>query len=294
MQIYSKRKLSYETDILQAFTGITSALQKITGSRFVTGLPDLSFLRSLLWMPSQTPVRRRSAGHPRSEDYFPSWSWIGWIGPVHYALLALWNVRDNFKIESAICYAGTRHWIKGDVRRIAFGICGTSLHDGPCSLGLPDMTAFRTQRRDSTMLLGPNLTLLEFWASSAPAAQFHFGKAQTRRSEFHHVTYDGVPMLDSDGHQFGVIFGLEALPIINERHELIVLCYFKGTKENGDMVFGEHYGLSKSWCGCVFYILLIEWKEISNTLNAWLLGRFNQRLGRKSALRSSSLRLSDT
>jgi hypothetical protein len=86
VQDYSQRSLSYSSDILFAFSGIQAHITAVTGSDFVCGLPEAVIDAALLWysLDSSTPERRVSSiyTHDSSLIQPPSWSWIGWTGPV--------------------------------------------------------------------------------------------------------------------------------------------------------------------------------------------------------------------
>ena len=74
---YNTRELSYESDVLNAFSGVLEAINMHFPSGFVHGLPEFYFDLALLWQPA-TPLRRRSSGNLTYAP--PSWSWIGWHG----------------------------------------------------------------------------------------------------------------------------------------------------------------------------------------------------------------------
>jgi hypothetical protein len=77
---YSSCELTFESDMLNAFAGISSFLSKsmFLGSPFVMGIPLCSLGVGLLWQPA-TRLRRRSGTN------LPSWSWAGWVGMINYA-----------------------------------------------------------------------------------------------------------------------------------------------------------------------------------------------------------------
>ena len=81
---YSHRKLSYDSDILNAFAGISNILFKRIEDNStkeissVYGLPVNEFDWALLWQANKT-AHRRSGG-------WPSWSWCGWSGGVYMLL----------------------------------------------------------------------------------------------------------------------------------------------------------------------------------------------------------------
>jgi Heterokaryon incompatibility protein (HET) len=76
--VYTKRKLTFESDVLHAFKGITSYFTYKYDWTFCWGLPDDNFALSLLW--TNTTTTRRETG----TISFPSWSWAGWVGRASY------------------------------------------------------------------------------------------------------------------------------------------------------------------------------------------------------------------
>lgn len=92
---YTLRKLSYESDILNAFSGLFAILNEYFRSDIISGLPaSASALDlALLWAPVAR-LPRRGCNLPAMEDVdlgevnrkFPSWSWAGWTGRVEYRL----------------------------------------------------------------------------------------------------------------------------------------------------------------------------------------------------------------
>ena len=79
---YTKRTLSYDSDVVNAFQGIASLLQLAFKGDFLFGLPETELDIALLWQPTSV-IRRRVDPETRA-PLFPSWSWAGWIGKVTY------------------------------------------------------------------------------------------------------------------------------------------------------------------------------------------------------------------
>lgn len=90
---YTARDLAYDTDSLNAFTGIIRkfetaerGLLQIWGVPFCRGEREEqkreSFLDGLGWNHKVTDCDDR--GHPRRRLDFPSWSWAGWAGEIQY------------------------------------------------------------------------------------------------------------------------------------------------------------------------------------------------------------------
>lgn len=85
LEEYSGRSLTYDSDGLNAFSGIIRAFERSAGRKFLWGLPT-AFLESTLAWGSRIHRLRRRKGNELSilsahgKDWFPSWSWAGWTG----------------------------------------------------------------------------------------------------------------------------------------------------------------------------------------------------------------------
>lgn len=77
---YLGRKLTYEGDILRAFSGILETLGRGISGGFHFGLPEQFFDAALLWVPSEALTRREDLKNGYPKYRFPSWSWAGWKG----------------------------------------------------------------------------------------------------------------------------------------------------------------------------------------------------------------------
>ncbi|KAK8062837.1 hypothetical protein PG997_014934 [Apiospora hydei] len=84
---YSARRLGYDEDSLNAFRGVLARFSKerhTFGHVWGIAYPDLSprgiccFVYALAWSHAASLER------PRRRSMFPSWTWIGWHGPVEY------------------------------------------------------------------------------------------------------------------------------------------------------------------------------------------------------------------
>lgn len=80
---YSKRTLSNQSDILDAFSGISSTLYSPYTELFFFGLPQSSFDAALLWTPDAAdgPFRQRFSA---DDLVLPSWSWISHQGQIKF------------------------------------------------------------------------------------------------------------------------------------------------------------------------------------------------------------------
>ncbi|MCJ1465915.1 hypothetical protein MMC07_004534 [Pseudocyphellaria aurata] len=79
---FTKRTLTVEEDMINAFEGIISLLQPAFKCNFLYGLPETELDVALLWQPA-SEIRRRIA-KSTGDPAFPSWSWAGWVSKVDY------------------------------------------------------------------------------------------------------------------------------------------------------------------------------------------------------------------
>lgn len=77
---YTKRKLTWESDAVDAFSGVEHIVRRGMNTKFWFGLPSFAFEQALLWQAKE-PLERR---YRDNKAIFPSWSWAGWRGQVSY------------------------------------------------------------------------------------------------------------------------------------------------------------------------------------------------------------------
>ena len=99
IQSYSQRRLSKAKDVLLAFGGIVSLLERSFHTKFIHGLPQASLHYVLLWQPYEALQIRindgsmdGSAETPTLSDYsmnmkfscLPTWTWAAWVGEIFF------------------------------------------------------------------------------------------------------------------------------------------------------------------------------------------------------------------
>ncbi|CAF3511390.1 unnamed protein product [Fusarium graminearum] len=75
---YTRRNLSYSSDILNAFAGVEGRLKDVWGSPFHFGLPEKYLHIALMWRPNDTSTLRMS------DMLIPSWSWASVTNGINY------------------------------------------------------------------------------------------------------------------------------------------------------------------------------------------------------------------
>ncbi|EPE25117.1 hypothetical protein GLAREA_11698 [Glarea lozoyensis ATCC 20868] len=88
---YSSRHLTLQEDALFAISAVLRRIGFLNNVSFHWGLPHLHFGKALCWRG--TKVRREAACQIVTEKErmryvpFPSWSWLGWVGPITFLSL---------------------------------------------------------------------------------------------------------------------------------------------------------------------------------------------------------------
>ncbi|KAI1104679.1 HET-domain-containing protein [Jackrogersella minutella] len=106
VEMYTDRKMTHDSDSLNAFQGMLSFLEKtMVPQGFVWGLPLKEFPQSIRWYHPR-------AVKPRRRPDFPSWSYAGWEGQVSYTdKLNLVNggssERFDETVDLALSYIGS-------------------------------------------------------------------------------------------------------------------------------------------------------------------------------------------
>jgi hypothetical protein len=102
---YMNRLLTFESDRINAFTGIIAGLSALNGERYIWGLPQATFGATLTWGLVGQP--RTYATHTRVlEDGkvlsfpIPSWTWFAWkSSPQRYCDLRIGDLAADFGSE---------------------------------------------------------------------------------------------------------------------------------------------------------------------------------------------------
>ncbi|PQE08780.1 hypothetical protein CJF31_00010294 [Rutstroemia sp. NJR-2017a BVV2] len=107
---YSARELSYDSDGLNAVSGVLRNYKRGTNDRFLCGLPisDL-FEFGMLWF-CRSSLRHRQPS--RSGKPFPSWSWVGWVGGVDW----VWHGKADDYTDSRIIFEWSFEHDGGTIR----------------------------------------------------------------------------------------------------------------------------------------------------------------------------------
>ena len=87
---FNQRKLTFDEDVVDAFSGATSAFNHRFSGGILWGIPEMFFDYCILWKP-KSALRRRTTP---SVATLPSWSWVGWKGEI--ILVGTWPIINNY------------------------------------------------------------------------------------------------------------------------------------------------------------------------------------------------------
>jgi hypothetical protein len=86
-EMYSKRSLTFESDMLPALSGLATHFSERHGQDYYAGIFSGSIPEGLLWRPSYAGCLSRPAKYMA-----PSWSWTSLIGPIKIDILGTENI----------------------------------------------------------------------------------------------------------------------------------------------------------------------------------------------------------
>lgn len=269
VEAYTRRQLTYDNDILNAFTAVLEELSLLFSTTFHDAIPDTNIVRALLWCSAGdgAPERRSSITNPcaDSNPYFPSWSWIEWKGPVTYAGSRFGNLRDLTsmcgllpqtslfrkpapttifqKIETSDTKTIKTEQEKVTCRRP--NCCTTLVVTGrtPRIKVQNARHTSLTERSPNEDLMGPspqqlpekftNLSILQFRASTVMAKSYYFGKCQYESSTNRYNCVNVLPVYDSQRRQCGGFFNPAVRTLTldeSQQFAIIAISVFRSTR----------------------------------------------------------------
>ncbi|PWY88863.1 hypothetical protein BO94DRAFT_574865 [Aspergillus sclerotioniger CBS 115572] len=263
VESYTRRTLTYDSDILDAFSGISSILMRDNPmhgwEELYSGLPRREFLYSLLWSPIETPVRRPPRRADLIEESFPSWSWIGWKGLISYQPVWAWS---NMKGREEVFAPGPIKLIQPNGAETTVYQPQGGSHEGYCSCAIWERSPYTPAcvHGTSEPISGP----------SSPASQsvLHFRTLSIPADSF---SYEEGLGLENDGRigcfrlfheqECGVIIGQLPRDINLDECMYIFLCYGKELPKNTSVMRMGVYNVlcrDSDWCGCIPFCLLVR------------------------------------
>lgn len=79
---FNKRRLTFDGDVINAFSGTAAIFQRHFNGGLLWGIPEMFFDHCIIWTPTSALQRRKVYGDSSSVSKLPSWSWAGWEGDI--------------------------------------------------------------------------------------------------------------------------------------------------------------------------------------------------------------------
>ncbi|KAI0186828.1 heterokaryon incompatibility protein-domain-containing protein [Xylaria flabelliformis] len=110
---YNVRKLTYNSDVANAFGGLLLQMCMGFSAGFYGGIPEFYFTICLLWQPKRGLRPRFDQPDTR---FLPTWSWLGWSGALD---LQLWTCNTDMELPPApyeVAISPVTQWYKSPDR----------------------------------------------------------------------------------------------------------------------------------------------------------------------------------
>ncbi|CZR61558.1 uncharacterized protein PAC_11455 [Phialocephala subalpina] len=262
---YTRRQLSFPSDILIAFEGLGSVFSSRSGGRFFCGHPERYFDQSLLWIPVKGIhfVRRTSPISTTHSEQIqaPSWSWPGWEG------------RVNNLLTASTLYEGYHESIPLFEVHSPDGITVVRRHRVVGALPVEDETIY-TQSNQSRLLSGNASALLSFpthvLVFSAPALDSKLFERDPVPKKFESTSPWTFWLLDQSSCRCGILY--DPVPIVENQQQKFGYIAISNTNKFPENRYGgftdpEHTRQIDPKFARPFKgvnVLLVEWKQDDN------------------------------
>lgn len=173
LEMYTTRTLRFQTDALNAFTGISQYFAMLLETDFDFGMPSKLLIYALCWK-----MVGPSLPHHGRRPGFPSWSWCGWSAPIRLAPLLLDSYDTNI-VNDFVVSRKPQEILSGP-STISGAAEASDNHSGP---SMPS-----------------ELGILMFESLVIP---LRLGRPQSSLKKFKHPKFLGFEVLDEHGEECG-------------------------------------------------------------------------------------------
>jgi hypothetical protein len=205
VEAYSLRKLTFTTDVVNAFAGFSSIFEECCGGTVVSAMPVSILSSALLWVAMPGTRRRTHKGTP----VFSSWCWAGWEGSVRYpAIMRKSSLVTSFsRLENAIIYT---------TNALCRGI------EEYADLSKVNKLITRIQQFDGTHRnVFPPVHLLAFTAPTMSINQFHLQTSRPCNKKMAFCPF----ALQGKTEPCGILFGIPSLDATTAPLSLILISH---------------------------------------------------------------------
>ena len=110
---YNVRKLTFDSDVANAFGGLLLQMCMGFSAGFYGGIPEFYFTICLLWQPRKG---LRPRFNQASTRFLPTWSWLGWSGALD---LQMWTCNTDMELPAMpyeVAISPVTEWFKAPDR----------------------------------------------------------------------------------------------------------------------------------------------------------------------------------
>jgi hypothetical protein len=219
IEMYSRRHLSFQTDVVNAVTGMLKVIHDNIGGDLIVGIPSKYLDLVIMWTPAEPLDRITPIGE--GGNAFPTWSWAAWTARKQFRLAHNDSGHDDpvreFATSEVDCFTMIHDGelvqvFKTQNEIIAEEILDVSTaQDQSSELEVPKYIPYSMQRTQG--VLGPDFgpNVLQFWAYAVHVECFQFADIDgTLISEPEHGNQRGHQyvnsLLDPRGKHCGLAF----------------------------------------------------------------------------------------
>jgi hypothetical protein len=262
---YTQRRLTMESDIVNAVTALINAMTKgskvaggYPGQAFRFGMPLIDLELALVWQPTaNTSCVRRVPGEGNMTPW-PSWSWAAWRGAVQYSEVSLFVNAQNGGVSPWITQSLVEKWhivddngrlVPQDVRRT--GRMARSVEEAnssPYVIPKGDIDAHTLVTENAPLRPGT----LVFRTRSA---RFNVTKADDVIGADPEANYATYSIL-SDVPRPSTLVGRVILPCSTHSPTSCEFIVLSRTDEIGGLY--DEDTLGKRYLGCMLYVMAVQ------------------------------------
>jgi len=269
---YTKRSLTRDSDILNAFAGLQSQLEDRFGDGpFLGGIPAAA-LNFYIIFSGHFVVLKRRAG-------FPSWSWAGWIGAVRLEIRG--KLHDSEYVKNWLAAAAWIRWFKSSastrpkLEPVSSSNVNRKAFDNKYCPGLD--AAFTTPTLEGQLSApdSPSVTTLHFWTVAAQFMISRIDAAPVGRE----CGERGI-IVDSDGSVIGSVHIDDHFiepQTIAQPFDFIVLSQANETQGGSVLVDERPYVGPGSEAWDLYWVMLVKWDDTGTVAERRGIGQIYQK-----------------
>jgi hypothetical protein len=219
IEMYSRRHLSFPTDIVNAVAGMFKVMQDHIGGDLIAGVPSQYLDLVMMWTPAEPLDRTTAIGE--GANVFPTWSWTAWTARKQFRLAHNDSGYDHrvreFATSEVDCFTMLHGGELLEILKTQDDITAKEIldistaQDRSHELEIQKYVPYSIRKTQG--VLGPDFgpNVLQFWAYATSIESFQFADIEgTLISEPEHGNQRGEQyvnsLLDPRGKHCGLVF----------------------------------------------------------------------------------------